>query len=505
MTTVDSPPPRATPRQWLGLAVLVVPLFMLSTDITVLFLALPAITADLVPVGSQQLWILHIGEFLSAATMITFGLVARRIGARKLLLGAVTVYGSASLVAAYATSAEMLIGGRALLGVATAAITPAGMILVRRTFRDPQQYNVAFATYLAAFAGGAAAGPVLGGFMLEHFWWGAVFLINVPIAAVLVLGGPLLLERNHGDPTARIDPASVVLSTTAMGALVFGLQETAAAGVSTLPALSTAVGAGLLALFLRRQRRTDSPLLDLTLFRSRQFSFILAVLFVTGFAMAVADMLVPQYLQVIRGLSPWETGLTLLAPAIAATVGTMLTPVLIRVLTPARAVASVLAATGVFASLVAILVPGAGLVGLVVVLSMTSLTVAPVMTLLSQLIIGAAPEEKTGSATAVQDVIGSLGMASSLAFLGSGVLGIYRHIVADRAGDDVPAGALDAASESFGASVGVVAELSAWQAARLTRAVEEAFTVATQTGWGVFGLLTAGLAAVVVALRRLLR
>lgn len=267
--------PRATLKQWMGLIILVIPLFMLSTDITVLYLAMPAIAADLAPAGSQSLWILHIGEFLSAATIITFGLLAQRIGARRLLLSAVAAYGVASLIAAYAVNPEMLIGGRALLGVAAAAFTPAGMILVRRTFRNPKQYNVAFAAYMAAFAGGMAAGPPLGGLILEHFWWGAVFLINVPIVAVLLIGGPFLLEPNHSDPGVRIDAPSVALSIAAVLALVYGLQEIATGNLSVLSLLSAAIGIGLLLLFLRRQRTTSAPLLDLALFRNKTLRLML--------------------------------------------------------------------------------------------------------------------------------------------------------------------------------------------------------------------------------------
>lgn len=496
--------PKATLKQWLGLAIMVVPLFMLATDVTVLYLAMPAIAADLMPAGSQQLWILHIGEFLSAATMITFGLLARRLGARKLLLGAVTVYGAASLIAAYAVNAEMLIGGRALLGMAAAAFTPAGMILIRRTFRKEKQYNVAFAAYMAAFSGGAAAGPVLGGFILEHFWWGAVFLINVPIAAVLLAGGPFLLEKNHGDRAARLDPVSVVLSIAAVLALVYGLQETAAVGISALPLLSAALGAALLLLFLRRQRRTNAPLLDLRLFRNRQFSLMLAVLFLATFAMAVADMLLPQYLQVIRGLSPLQTGLVLLAPAVGATLGTMATPLVIRFISPRLALASGLAATGAGTFGVALLLPEAGLVPLTAALTAMLLLAGPFMTLLSQMIIGAAPEEKTGSATAIQDVTASVGMASSIALMGAGALGLYRHILAVQASGDIPADAIDVASESFGASASVLSQLPTEQAAHLALAVEDAFTAATQAGYMAFGVISLLLAVVIVCLRRML-
>lgn len=502
MSTATAPAPKATVKQWAGLFILVVPLFMLSTDITVLFLAMPAIATDLMPVGSQSLWILHIGEFLSAATMITFGLLAQRIGARRLLLGAVTAYGLASLLAAYAISPEMLIGGRALLGFAAAAFTPAGMILIRRTFRDQKQYNVAFAAYMAAFTGGMAAGPPLGGLILEHFWWGAVFLINVPIAAVLLIGGPFLLEHNHADRTVRVDAPSVALSIAAILALVYGLQEIAAGSLTAFPLLSAAAGLGLLLLFLRRQRIASAPLLDLSLFQTRTFRLMLVLLFAGTFGGSVADMLLPQYLQVIRGLSPLETGLVLLAPAVGATLGTMLTPLFARARQKGLALAGAMAATGAGGGVVILVLPGTGLFSLIVALTAIAVIGAPFVTLVSQLLITAAPEEKTGSATAVQDVTTSLGMASSLAVLGGGILAIYRRILGERINDQLPEGAAESAGESFGAAPAVASALSGQQGESLMEAAETALTVATQIGYGTFVLANIALAVVLVVIRR---
>ncbi|GAA4921101.1 MFS transporter [Nesterenkonia rhizosphaerae] len=497
--------PRATWKQWAGLTVMVIPLFMLATDVTALYLAMPAITADLLPVGSQQLWILHIGEFLSAATMITFGLLATRIGPRRLLLGAVAVYALASAVAAYAVNPEMLIGGRALLGTAAAAFTPAGMILVRRTFRDPQQYNVAFAAYMAAFAGGMAAGPPVAGLILEHFWWGAVFLINVPIAAVLLIGGPFLLEHNYADHTVRIDLVSVVLSIAAIVTLVYGLQELSASGLSWLPMLSSSLGGGLLVLFIRRQYTSAHPLLDLNLFRIRTVRLMLLILCALMFSMTVVDMLLPQYLQLIRGFSPLETGLVLLAPALASTAGTMLTPLLAGANNKGLALAGSMALTGLLAAVLVLWLPEANLLGLIVALTLLAAVIAPVVALISQLLIGAAPEEKTGSATALQDVASSLSMASSLAFLGAGALALYRRVLASWADTDIPEEALDSASESFGASTAVLPLLESAEQQVLMNAVETGLTTAIQSGYGLFALvslLLAGLMMPLMARRR---
>lgn len=498
---VPASPPRATLKQWLGLIIMVVPLFMLATDVTVLYLAMPAISADLLPAGSQQLWILHIGEFLSAATMITFGLLARRIGARRLLLGAVAAYAVASLLAAYAVNPEMLIGGRALLGMAAAAFTPAGMILIRRSFRDPKQYNIAFAAFIAAFTGGAAAGPPFGGLILEHFWWGAVFLINVPIAAVLLIGGPLLLERNYADRSVKLDAASVVLSVAAILALVYGFQELSAGESTWLPLLSSSVGIGLLMLFIRRQRTAEHPLLDLELFGSRTMRLMLVVLFVGIFSLTVAEMLLPQYMQLVRGLSPLETGMVLLTPALGGTAGTMLTPLLAQAKHKGHATAAMLALSALLTAGLILLLPEANLTSLVIALTLIALTSSPYLTLVSQMLIGAAPEEKTGSASALQEVTASLGMASSLAFLGAGALAFYRYILTAQA-SGVPEDAVETAGESLGGSAAVAEGLGGSAGQRLAEAGEIAFTAVTQAGYGVGVVVFLGLAVVFLVLRR---
>lgn len=501
----DNHTPRASKRQWAGLIIMVIPLFMLSTDITVLYLAMPAITADLMPVGAQSLWILHIGEFLSAATIITFGLLARRVGARRLLLGAVAVYGVASLIAAYAVNAEMLIVGRALLGIAAAAFTPAGMVLIRRAFRNPKQYNVAFAAYMAAFAGGMAAGPPFGGLILEYFWWGAVFLINVPIAAVLLFGGPFLLERNHADRQVRIDTLSVVLSIATILALVYGLQELAAGGFAGLPLASAGVGIGLLLLFIRRQRTSSNPLLELALFRNGTFRLMLILIFTAMFGMTVADMLLPQYLQLVRGMSPLQTGLLLLTPALGATAGTMLTPILAGARRKALPLAATVAIAGTVSGFLVLMLPDGSLLSIITALTLISIAGAPFMTLVSQMLISAVPEEKTGSATAVQDVTAGLGMASSLAFLGAGALVVYRRVLATQVDGEVPAEAVDAAGENFGIPTSVVRDLSLDEAALLVSAAETAFTTTTQSGYLVYAVFSVVLVSMVLLLRRFVR
>ncbi len=206
---------------------------MLATDMGGLFLAIPTITADLTPSSTQMLWILHIGELLTVGFVLTMGRLADRIGRRRLLVIGVAVYGIASVAAAFSTSTWMLIATRALLGIAAATITPSTMSLLRNMFPDPKQFSIAIAVNLSAFSAGLTLGPPIGGLLLDHFWWGAIFLANVPAALVFLLGARLLPTYRNSN-VGRLDLVSVALSLLALMAIIFGLQEIAQNGFAVL-------------------------------------------------------------------------------------------------------------------------------------------------------------------------------------------------------------------------------------------------------------------------------
>src|SRR5687768_8626368 len=253
MTGENAVPARATRREWIGLAVLTLAALVYAMDLTVLNLAVPLISADLRPTSAQLLWIIDIYGFLVAGLLITMGTLGDRIGRRKLLLGGAAGFGLASLLAAFSTSPEMLIASRAIMGIAGATVAPSTLSLIFTMFLDPKQRTTAIGFWIAAYSAGGAIGPVLGGVLLEFFWWGSVFLIGVPVMAVLLLLGPRTLPE-YRDPDARpLDLLSAAMSLLAILGVVYGLKEIAQDGVAPMPVLSIVTGLLVGALFVRRQ------------------------------------------------------------------------------------------------------------------------------------------------------------------------------------------------------------------------------------------------------------
>src|SRR5690625_65919 len=318
---------RATRTEWVGLALLVLPMLMVSTDVTVLFLALPTLSADLQPTATQALWLTHVYGFLIAGFLVTMGRLADRVGPRRLLLTGSTAFAVLSVVAAFAVSAEMLIVARALLGVAGATLMPSLYSLLRMMFHDETQRRFAIAVVFSAFSAGGALGPLLGGVMLEHFWWGSVFLINVPTMLLLVLAGRVLLPEREPGSTGSADLPSVVLSVVGMLAVVYGLQELVAGAGAGLLAL-VAAGVGVLVLFTRRQRRLRDPLFQLALLEDRRVAGALVALLVSTVGIVGIFYLFTQHLQWVLGYTPLEAGVATLPWIVLNIVGALLAPAL---------------------------------------------------------------------------------------------------------------------------------------------------------------------------------
>jgi len=220
----------ATRREWAGLAVLALPTLLVSIDVFVLLLALPRLSQDLHASSTQQLWISDIYGFLLAGFLVTMGTLGDRMGRRRLLLAGATAFGLASVLAAYAGSPAMLIAARALLGIAGATLSPSTLALISNMFRQPRQRAVAIGVWMACFMAGAAIGPVAVGVMLEHFWWGSVFLLGVPAMALLLALGPVVLPEYRAPAAGRLDLGSVALSLAAIMPVVYGLTELARTG-----------------------------------------------------------------------------------------------------------------------------------------------------------------------------------------------------------------------------------------------------------------------------------
>ena len=264
--------PKAGRREWIGLGVIALPCLLYSMDLTVLNLAVPHLSADLKPSASQLLWIVDIYGFMIAGALITMGTLGDRIGRRKLLMIGAVAFGAASVLAAFSTTAEMLIAARALLGLSAATLAPSTLSLIRNMFLDPKERTFAIGIWISSFSAGGAIGPLVGGVLLTFFWWGSVFLIAVPLMVLLLVLAPLLLPEFRDPAAGRLDLASAALSLVSVLAAIYGLKHAAEAGFDAVTVSSIAGGLVVGAIFVWRQRRLADPLIDLSLFRSPAFS-----------------------------------------------------------------------------------------------------------------------------------------------------------------------------------------------------------------------------------------
>ncbi|QFG23475.1 MFS transporter [Actinomadura sp. WMMB 499] len=482
---MDAPerPARAGARAWIGLAVLALPTLLLSIDTTVLFLAMPHLSADLDPGPVQLLWIMDVYGFMIAGFLVTMGALGDRIGRRRLLLYGAAAFGAASALAAYASSPEMLLAARMLLGLSGATLMPSALALISTMFRDERQRTLAIGVFTACFMGGAALGPVVGGTLLENFWWGSVFLIGVPVMVLLLAAAPLLPE-SRAPGGGRIDLASVALSLAAAFPAVYGLKEIAEDPLRPAAYGVLAAGIAFGYLFVRRQRALADPLLDLRLLRSRTFSAALGILLVTMVVQGGLYLFVSRYLQTIEGLSPLESGLWLALPAIALVAGSLLAPVAARRVRPGLLIAGGMAPAAA-GFLVAGFADGIGTLMFGVTLGFLGL--APVGALGIALIVGAAPDERAGAASALAETSGEFGIAFGVASLGSVGAAAYTALVV------LPPGTPGAAGDSIEDAVAAAEGLPPEPAAALLAAARDAFL-------GGFGIVTAVGAALLAGL-----
>ena len=473
-TTLDTP--RATRREWIGLAVIALPCLLYSMDLTVLNLAVPHLSADLRPSSSQLLWIVDIYGFLLAGSLITMGTLGDRIGRRRLLLIGAAVFGLASVLTAFSTSAEMLIVARALLGVASATLAPSTLSLIRNMFLDPRQRTIAIGVWIGSFSAGGAIGPLFGGLMLEHFWWGSVFLVNVPVMLLLLALGPVLLPEFRDPSAGRLDLFSAALSLVSVLAAIYGIKQIAEGGPGWLSMLAIGAGLALATLFVRRQQRLDDPLIDLGLFRSPAFSASLAVNLLAFFVAFGSFLFIAQYLQLVLGMGPFEAGLWTAPSAAGFIVGSQLAPVIVRRVRPAYVMAGGLALAAMGFTVLAQVRGHDGLAAVVTGYVLISLGLAPVFTLATDLIVGTAPPEQAGAASAIAETSSELGGALGIAILGSVVTAIYRSVMANPLPAGVPGEAATAARDTLGGAFAAARELPAETDAVLLNAARGAFT-----------------------------
>ena len=487
-------------REWIGLAVLTLPCLLYAMDLTVLNLAIPHLSADLRLSSTQLLWIVDIYGFMAAGALITMGTLGDRIGRRRLLLIGAAAFGVTSLLAAWSTSAAMLIAARALLGLAGATVAPSTLSLIRNMFDDPRQRTVAISVWITSFSVGGAIGPLLGGILLEWFWWGSVFLLAVPVMALLLVLGPLLLPEFRDPQAGRLDLVSAALSVAAVLAVIYGLKQLTRDGFGWPPAVSIVAGLAAGIVFVRRQHRLADPLLDLRLFRSAAFTAALTTNQLSFFVGFGTLLFIAQYLQLVLGLSPLAAGLWMLPASAGFVLGSMLTPVLARRARPAFVTAAGLALAAVGLGLFTQLHGGAGLGILVTGSVVFSLALAPVDTLAADLVVGAAPPERAGAASALSETGAEFGGALGIAILGVIGTRIYRGQLTGALLAGLPPRIAAAARDTLGGAVAAAGRLPGQPGQVLVGAARQAFTQGMRVAFAITAVAVLG-AAVLAAIQ----
>ena len=333
-------------RRWTALGLLTLAVLLIGVDGTVLALATPFIVADLGSNATGMLWVADIYSFVLAGLLVTMGSLGDGLGHKKLLLWGVLGFGAMSLATAYAPSIGLLIGARALLGVAGATLAPSTLALIRGLFSQPRQRTVAIGIWAAGFSAGSALGPVIGGLLLDHFWWGSVFLINVPVVVVLVVLGIALLPELHNPSPGPWDLPSAVLSLVGMLGLVYAVKEGAAGGLGAATVIAGMAGVVALAVFVRRQLRLTTPLIDLRLFRNTVFSVVVVSNLFVVLGLSGVVFFLSQFFQLVDGYSPMQAGLAELPAAVAAMIFGVLAVAAVRVWSRRAVLATGLALVG---------------------------------------------------------------------------------------------------------------------------------------------------------------
>lgn len=468
--TSDSHIQRASKREWSAMAMLALPCLLYSMDLTVLNLAMPELSSALRPSEVQLLWIVDIYGFVLAAALIPMGVFGDRIGRRRLLLWGAFAFGSASLIAAFSQSAPMMIAARAFMGLAAATLAPSTLSMISTLFPHPQDRQKAIGIWIASFSSGGALGPVIGGVLLEYFWWGSVFLINLPIMALLLVLGPLLLPEARDRTAPRPDLPSAAGLLLAVLALVYAIKQMAAHGWTFQPIAALAFCAFAAWFFLQRQRRLADPFLDLKMFRSVRFSAALGIN-VLGFFVAFGSfLLIALYLQMGLGLSQLHAGFAAAPSGMAFIAGAVTAPILVPRLGIASLMACGFLLAGIGFAVTGLAAAQGSLMLLIAGYCTFSLGLAPVFTLTTDVIVGSVPQEKAGAAAGLSETSTELGGALGIAVLGSLMTLIYRLVLVENpelldlpmsvaTGPGVASGDMTAARDALGYALQVSAYL----------------------------------------------
>ncbi|MBN8867618.1 MAG: MFS transporter [Solirubrobacterales bacterium] len=495
---------RSHPRRWAILAVICSSLLVVVIDVTVLHVAAPAISEDLDPTALQLLWIIDVYPLVAAPLLVTSGVLGDRLGRKRILLAGMVLFGLASIGATFAPTAEALIAARAVLGVAGAMIMPPTMSIIRDVFRDRDERVRAVGIWSAVSAGGAAIGPLIGGFLVEHFWWGAVFLINVPIVlGILPVAIRLLPESRAAEPPPW-DGLAMAATVIGILGLAFGLKEGARYGFAEPEVLlSLLVAFGSLAWFTRRQLRAPHPLLDVRLFARRDFTVAVGCVLLSMFGLVGIEFFGAQYLQLVLGLEPLDAALRLLPLMLSTLAGGLLAARVLRWLGTRWTISLGLAGTGI--GLVPMLFLGLADQYLLLwpAFLVIGFTLEIALVAANDVIISSVPADEAGQAAAIEETAYELGGGFGVAVLGSILAIVYTNQIESIKGVGGP-GIADA-EESLSRALEVAARMSDDVAGSLIETAKLAFMSGYHTAIAVSIALvgvSAGIAAVLLRPRR---
>jgi len=501
MSTAELTRVRATPKHWAALVVLMLPVLLVSIDNTVLSFALPHISRDLQPTAAAQLWIVDAYPLVLAGLLVAMGNLGDRFGRRRMLLIGSVGFGAVSVVAAFAPDAAWLIAARVLLGFFGAMLMPSTLSLLRTTFTDRRDRRLAIAIWATGFSAGAAIGPIVGGLLLAHFWWGSTFLVAVPVLIPLLILAPVLVRESKDPAPGPFDLPSILLSMAALAPVVYAIKTFATEGVGLLPVVLVLVGAASGTLFVRRLLRQSNPMLDMKLFRVPAFSGAVVVNLVSVFALVGFLFFLTQHLQLVLGMAPFDAALALLPGTVVIIVAGLVVVPLVRRIRPGFLMASGLTLSlGAYAS-IAVIGADATLVSLVVAFCVLSAGIGAAETLSNDLIISSVPADKAGAASAVSETAYEIGAVLGTAVLGSILAASYRTSIVIP--ESVGAEGANAARETLGGAVEVASRLPGDVGRELLVSARHAFdSGVVTTAWVAVALMAVAITVTLVTLRR---
>ncbi|KJL30725.1 MFS transporter [Microbacterium azadirachtae] len=486
--------PRVGARGWAALVVLMLPVLLVSVDNTVLSFALPEISTALSPSGVEQLWIIDVYPLVLAGLLVTMGTLGDRFGRRKMLLIGATGFALVSALAAFAPTAALLIAARALLGFFGAMLMPSTLSLLRSVFQNREQRRLAIAVWAAGFSAGSALGPIVGGLLLEHFAWGAVFLVAVPVLIPLLILAPILVPESRDPNPGRIDVLSILLSMGTMVPVVYAIKEFAVHGITPLVVILFVLGVGMGVLFVRRQLRAEIPMLDMALFRRGMFSGAILVNLLSVVALVGFLYYVSQHLQLVLGLKPVDAGLALI-PGMAVMIvsGLVVVPIARRV-RPEILVPSALVFSLAGYLVVAFTTHAHGVAPLIVAFVLLGIGIGAAETVSNELILAAAPPEKAGAASAVSETAYELGAVLGTTILGGIITAFYRTSLVVPEG--VPDALADRARETLAGAFSAAEQLPAAVGQALQQAASDAFGTGVMVTSLIGGVLVVAAGAI---------